>query len=279
MNLAACASDEEARKEFSDLCDHFGRLMNDVIAAGRWVLGWEGTEEFFEKNSEFLIGIGVRLGVPAFFKLMPEMTHYYAMKNEYQSITHDGSNIQVSTVQWDVKDGARFNIGFIDDTGSKQPCPVILHASSFGSIERALCSILENIAIDEDNGIPPTFPLWLSPTQVRFINVNDDHLEFAAEICSKVAAKGIRTDLDDRNATVGKKIRGGESDWVPYLVVVGPKERESGKLAVRCRREGEQKNLTFDELVAMIREKTKGMPFRPLPVPERLSRRPIFAGV
>jgi len=275
---AACATEEEAEREFSILCERFGQLMNDVIAQGRWVLGWEGTEQFFERKREYLIGIGVRLGVPAFFKLMPEMTHYYAMKNEYQSITQDGSNIQVSTVQWDVKDGERFNIGYIDDHGVKRPCPVILHASSFGSIERALCSILENIAIDEDGGIPPTFPLWLSPTQVRFINVSDEHLEMAAELSARANAQGVRADLDDRNATVGKKIRDGESDWVPYLVVVGQREKESGQLAVRCRREREQKTLTLRELIALVRERSDGMPFRSLPLPERLTQRPIFVG-
>jgi len=275
---AACASEEEAKREYEFLCYKFAELMNNIIAKGRWVLGWEGTIEFFEKNKEWLLNIGKHLKVPAFFKLMPEMTHYYAIKNEYQVITEDKSNIQVSTVQWDVKDGERFNIGFIDEEGNKRPCPVIIHASSFGSIERTLCSILENIAIDASMGISPMFPLWLSPTQVRIIPVSDEFVDFAIEVCDKIAENNIRVDVNDRSETVGKKIRQGEKEWIPYLVVLGEKEKKSGKLSVRIRETKEQKEMDIDELISIIKKKTKGMPFRPLPLPRLLSKRPIFYG-
>ena len=218
---AACDGVEQARAEFESLCMRFAGLMNDIIAHGRWVLGWEGTVDFYEANRDWLIGIGRRMGVPAFFKLMPSMSHYFAIKNEFQSITEDLSNIQVSTVQWDVKDGKRFDIGFVDATGRKQACPVIVHASSFGSIERALCAILENIAIDAQQGAAPAFPLWLAPTQARIVPVSADHLPFAVELCERLASGRVRADVDDRDATVGKKIRDGETEWVPYLLVVG----------------------------------------------------------
>jgi len=275
---AACSSEEEARNEFRDLCLRFGKLMNDMIASGRWVLGWEGTVDFFESNREYLLNIGRDLGVPSFFKLMPKMTHYYAMKNEYQSITHDGSNIQVSTVQWDVRDGERFNIGYIDKEGKKQPCPVILHASSFGSIERTLCTLLENIAVDKDKGQPPAFPLWLSPTQVRLLTVSETLREFAEQVCDSLSAQSVRVDVDDRDERVSKKIRSAEEDWVPYIVVLGDKERESGTLAVRRRSDGKRYNATQEELVDEIHEAVQGMPFRPLPLDPFLSRRPIFVG-
>ncbi|MEE9515854.1 MAG: threonyl-tRNA synthetase editing domain-containing protein, partial [Candidatus Adiutricales bacterium] len=121
---AACGSVEQAREEFEYLCRRFADLMNHIIAQGRWVLGWEGTLDFFNQNRDWLVGIGQSLGVPAFFKLMPRMSHYYAIKNEFQAITENRSNVQVSTVQWDVKDGPRFDIGFVDERGEKIPCPV-----------------------------------------------------------------------------------------------------------------------------------------------------------
>jgi threonyl-tRNA synthetase len=275
---AACATVEQARHEFEVLCFKFGELMNDIIARGRWILGWEGTIDFYEDNRDWLVSIGTRMKVPAFFKLMPEMTHYYAIKNEYQSITEDRSNIQVSTVQWDVKDGERFDIGFIDEHGKKVPCPVILHASSFGSIERTLCTILENIAIDAKQGRPAMFQVWLSPTQVRVINVNDDQLAFADEVCARLDEAGVRADLDDRDESVSKKIRNGEKEWVPYLLVVGEKERASGRFTVRVREEKSQREMTLDELVARVHDECRGMPYRPLPVPRRISRRPVFFG-
>ncbi|MFH1570824.1 MAG: aminoacyl--tRNA ligase-related protein [Gemmatimonadota bacterium] len=275
---AACASEAEARAEFDLLCERFAGLMDDVIAGGRWVLGWEGTVAFFEAHRDWLVGIGQRLGVPAFFKLMPAMSHYFAMKNEYQFIAADGFNVQVSTVQWDVKDGARFDIGYVDADGRKHPCPVIVHASSFGSVERTLCALLESIALDERRGVPPIFPLWLSPTQVRFLPVTDEDLGHALELCAALSRHPVRADVDDRGDTVGRKIRAGEQEWVPYLVVVGPRERASGRLSVRCRRERGQREMGLDQLAARVREQTADRPFRPLPLPPCLSRRPIFHG-
>ena len=275
---AACATVEQAKEQFEILCFKFGTLMDDIIAKGRWVLGWEGTVDFFNENRDWLISIGSRMHVPAFFKLMPKMSHYYAIKNEYQSITEDKSNIQVSTVQWDVKDGERFDIGFFDETGRKKPCPVILHASSFGSIERTLCTILENIAIDQAAGVPPMFPVWLSPTQARVINVTEDHLDFAAEVCQKLTAANIRADLDDRDDTVSKKIRNGEKEWIPYLLVVGEKEQSTGEFTVRYREDKSQTQMTLDEFIERVRKDMGDMPYRPLPLPQRLTHRPIFFG-
>jgi len=275
---AACATEDEAFGEFEKLSLKFADLMNHIIAPNRWVLGWEGTIDFFEENKEYLIGIGKQIGVPAFFKLMPRMSHYYAIKNEYQSITEDKSNIQVSTVQWDVKDGQRFNIGFTDENGEKHPCPVILHASSFGSIERTLCTILENIAIDAKEGKAPMFQYWLSPTQVRVLPVSEKFTKYGLELCEKISEYNVRCDIDDREDTVGKKIRNGEKDWVPFLLVVGQKEMDSGKLTVRIRKDRSQKEFTFDELIALLKQELGDMPFRPLPLPKHVSQRPIFFG-
>jgi threonyl-tRNA synthetase len=275
---AACSSVEQARSEFEWLCRRFAGLMNDVIAKGRWVLGWEGTIDFYEQNKDWLVGISRSIGVPAFFKLMPRMSHYYAIKNEYQAICEDGSNVQVSTVQWDVKDGPRFDIGFVDENGCKQPCPVILHASSFGSIERALCAILENIAIDARSGQMPMYPLWLAPTQVRVLPVSAAHVPAAVDLCERLASQSIRADVDDRDGTVGRKIRDGEKEWIPYLAVFGDREVGSGRLAVRIREDGRQEEMSADDLVQAIRRRTGNMPHRSLPLPALLSRRPIFGG-
>ena len=190
----------------------------------------------------------------------------------------DGANIQISTVQWDVKDGERFDIGYVDEQGQKQPCPVILHASSFGSIERALCAILENIAIDAGRGVSPMFPLWLSPTQLRVIPVSEKHFEPAREIFQRLRSQQIRADFDDRDDTLGRKIRDGEKEWIPYLVVIGDREIESGELAVRSRGSKKQEQLKLDELIQLLREQQNDMPFRHLMFSPALSQRPLFLG-
>lgn len=275
---AACSSVDQAKDEFELLCLRFADLMDDIICKGRWVLGWEGTIDFFEDNKEWLVGIVKKMQVPALFKLMPEMSHYYAIKNEYQVILEDKSNIQVSTVQWDIKDGERFDIGYTGEDGKKHSCPVIIHASSFGSIERTLCAILESIAIDAGQGVPPMFPIWLSPTQVRIIPVSNEYLDYAADLCEELSVAHIRTDIDDRNDTVSKKIRQAEQDWIPYILVVGENELSSGMMNVRSREDKTQGLMTVHDLIAHIHAKTEGMPFRPLPLPKFLTRRPVIYG-
>jgi threonyl-tRNA synthetase len=275
---AACDSATQAREEFEFLCYRFAGLMDEIIAPGRWVLDWEGTIEFYEANKEWLIAIGQKIGVPAFFKLMPEMSHYYVIKNEFQAITADGSNVQVSTVQWDVKDGERFDIGYFDDRGKKTPCPVIVHASSFGSIERTLCAMLESSAISAQTGGVAAFPTWLSPTQVRIIPVSDDELTFSDEIQNQIASSGIRVDVDDREDTVGRKIRNAEREWIPYIIVLGPRETESGVITIRRRETRDQIESSIPALLKEIKTITQDTPTRPLPLPARLTRRPTFFG-
>ena len=273
---AACSSEEQAEREFKYLTNTFGQLMNDVIAKGRWVLAWEGTVDFFNTNKEWLTKLGDEMNVPALFKLMPEMSHYYTIKNEFQSILQDDSNIQVSTVQWDVKDGARFDIGYVGSDGAKHPCPVILHASSFGSIERTLCTILENIAIDESEGKTPEYPLWLAPTQVRLVPVNDNYVGFAEQTAKYFTGSHVRTDVDDRTESVGKKIRNASQEWVPYILVVGEKEATGSNLQIRERATGKTYSGTGEELVQNIHDQTQGMPYLPLPLPQKVSTRPLF---
>lgn len=275
---AACGSVEEARQEFEQLCLRFGELMNHIIAPGRWVLGWEGVSDFFDHNRNWLLDIGRRLGVPAFFKLMPRMSHYYVMKNEFQVITEDRSNIQISTVQWDIKDGERFDIGYTDGNGAKVPCPVIIHASSFGSIERTLCAILEHIAIDEAAGRPPMLPLWLSPTQVRLVPVTAKHRQASVALAHRLTDESIRADVDDRDGTLGRRVRDAEQEWVPYVVVIGDRELDGHELPVRDRAARRQLEMELDSLMALIQSLTSDRPFRPLPLPMLLSQRPIFGG-
>jgi threonyl-tRNA synthetase len=275
---AFCKNEEEARTEFEKLCKMFAQLMNEVIGRDKWVLGWEGTEEFYEKNRDWLVKVGKDLKVPAFFKLMKETSHYYVIKNEYQVVSPDESNIQVSTVQWDTKDGERFRINYVDACGRKVPVPVIIHASSFGSIERTLWSILETAGRDEAEGKPPCLPFWLSPSQVRLCPVSDAHLNFCEEVADKIQKENIRVDIDDRTETISNKVRKAEMDWVSYILVIGEKEKESKKFQVRVRRDKSQKSMTLEHLINEIKCQTADMPFRPRYLPRELSKRPIFIG-
>lgn len=274
---AFCKDEGQAREEYRKLSVLCKNLMDSIISKGRWVLGWEIVEDFYERNKHWILDIIKQLKVPSLIKLMKERSHYYSLKNEYQSIESDEANSQISTVQFDVVNGKRFNICYTDEQGNKKPC-VILHCSTFGSIERTLCSILENAAIDEQAGKPPMLPLWLSPTQVRAIPVSEKHLEYANKIAKQIEKENIRIDIDDRGMTVPKKVSDAEKEWILYSLVIGDKEKKSGKLMVRDRGKGKQVQMTIKELIKLIKDKVKGMPFKPLPLPRELSKRPIFVG-
>jgi len=90
--------------------------------------------------------------------------------------------------------------------------------------------------------------------------------------------ENIRVDIDDRVKSVGKKIRDAESEWIPYIIVIGDKEKKSGKLAIRERKTGKVKNMKASSLIKDIKNDTEGFPYRPLPLPELVSKRPIFYG-
>jgi threonyl-tRNA synthetase len=125
----------------------------------------------------------------------------------------------------------------------------------------------------------PMLPLWLSPTQVRLIPISDKFTEKVEEIAEKMKARCIRVDIDDRAATLQKKVREAETEWVPYVIVVGQKELDSRVLSVRDREShGKVQKMKLNELITKIAGEVKDKPFQPLPLPLHLSRRPQFYG-
>lgn len=282
---AFCLDEGMAIEEYRKLCILFKKLMDDVIAGEYWVLGFEIVEGFYKRYKKFLKELVRELQVPAFFKLMKRMTHYYAFKNEYQAIFPDGSNLQISTVQWDVKNGERFNINYVDEGGRRRPVPIILHASSFGSIERALAAILERAAWMEKAGYAPMLPFWLSPEQVRVIPVSvERHHGKAKEVVEMVEKAGFRVGLDDRDLTLSKKVYNAKREWIPYIVVIGDREVKEGVLNVVIREGSKigkerQVKMSLDELLNELERAQGGMPRRPLYIPKELSKRVEFTGV
>lgn len=282
---AFCLNEEMAREEYRKLCILFKKLMDDIIAGEYWVLGFEIVEEFYERYREFLKELIREMGVPAFFKLMRKMTHYYAFKNEYQAIFPDGNNLQISTVQWDVKNGKRFDIKYVDADGVKKPVPIIIHASSFGSIERALAAILERAAWMEKKGYAPMLPFWLSPEQVRVIPVFvDRHYERAKEVAEMLERKGYRVGLDDRELTLSKKVFEAKREWIPILVIIGDRELKEGRVNVVSRigaKIGKEakKDETLEELLEVLSTLQGNMPRRPLYMPREVGKRAEFTGL
>lgn len=247
-------------KNYADLADATGV---EYAIAFRIVKG------FYDKYKNNLVDLVKYSKKAALIEVLSEMKHYWAVKHEFQGIDSVGGSVQLSTVQLDVEDAARYGIVYADADGKKKGC-IICH-SSVGSIERWIYSLLEEALKHEK----PSLPFWLAPTQIRLIPVG---AEFVKD-CQKLAEelKPARTDIDDMDDKVGKKIRNAEMEWINMIVVYGDKERGSGKLPVRMR-SGEVVSLTPSELKQEITRLSRGYPSGKLPLPMLLSRRPSFRG-
>lgn len=224
--------------------------------------------EFYDKYKEKITELLKITGRPAFIEILSEAKHYWVIKNEFQGIDSTGRAYQLSTVQLDVEDAERYGIMYADREGKKRGC-IITH-SSVGSIERWIYGILEEALKKEK----PFLPFCLAPTQVRLIPVGAEFTQDCIGIAKSLRA---RADVDDREEKLGRKIRDAETEWVSLIVVYGDKEKQSGKFAVRFR-DGEQREMTIDELKSKISDMQRDFPFRPLAVPMTLSKNVVFRG-
>ncbi len=230
------------------------------------------TKDFFEKNEEWITSLVQEIGRPALIEILEERKHYWVAKCDLAALDALGRPLENPTVQVDVESADRFDISYYED--EEEYSPPILHTSPTGSIERVLCAILESVADDEK----PQFPIWLSPIQVRFVPVGEEHIESCEKLVQELKSADIRADIDDRDRTVGKRIRRSEKDWVPYTIVFGDKEKNSDRLPVRVREEEKEIDMNLEELIGKIREETQDRPFKQLPLQTRLSERPSFVG-
>lgn len=267
-----CADMESTLEEFSkqtDMC-----IQTGVDLDVNYEIIFRATKDFYDENKDWMYSIGKKIGKPVLLEILPERKHYWSCKIDFAAIDYLGRPIENPTVQIDVESGKRFDITYLGEDG-KEHYPTILHCSPTGSIERVICSLLEKTAIELDEKAP-MLPTWLSPIEVRIITVGEDHKDFANELYGKINAENIRVDVDDRDESVGKKIRNAATEWIPYIFVVGDNEKESGVFSVTVRETGEKVDMTVDELIKEVLDKTKGMPYRGLPLPKDISTRINF---
>jgi threonyl-tRNA synthetase len=207
-------------------------------------------------------------------EILPKRKHYWICKMDFAAIDYLGRPIENPTIQIDVESGERFGIKYINSK-EEEKIPIIIHCSPTGSIERVIGALLENSAIQSEIK-PPMFPVWLSPTQVRILPIAERHLDFALKLADELSNEQVRVDVDDRQETVGKKVRNSAGEWVPYVIVVGDKELDSGKTMVNIRETGEKLLMDKKDLINRIKDETKDMPFRRLPLSVKLSGRVQF---
>jgi threonyl-tRNA synthetase len=179
----------------------------------------------------------------------------------------------LATDQIDVENGQRYNIRYFDENNEPHH-PIILHNSPSGAIERVIYALLEKAALDQKEGRKAQIPLWLAPTQVRIIPLKEEFLKYCDGLAEKLGKNDIRVDIDDRNETVGKRIREAETEWIRYSLVIGEKELNQPSLSVRDRKTGDVRTITIDEFVKEIKEQTANKPFTKINLSRYLSKRP-----
>jgi len=255
-----------------DVLSNIGLVKDDYEIAMRF------TKDFYAEHKDFITELASAFGKPILAEVWNERFFYFALKWDLNFIDNQDKAAALSTDQIDVENAKRYEITYVDEKGEKQ-YPLILHCSPSGAIERDIYALLEKAYREQMTGKAPMLPLWLSPTQVRLIPISDKFLDKVEQLAQQIAQHCVRVDIDDSASTLQKKIREAEQEWVPYIIVVGEREIESRTLSVRDRElKGKQENMTAEQLIAKVTEKIAGKPYKSLPLPLYLSKRPQFHG-
>ena len=170
---------------------------------------------------------------------------FYGPKIDFHIKDSLGREWQCGTIQLDFQMPERFDLTYIGEDGEKHR-PVMLHRVIFGSIERFIGVLIENYA--------GAFPTWLAPVQVKLLPIADAHKEYAEKVKEELEDVGIRVEIDFRNEKIGYKIREAQLEKVPYMLVLGDKEKEAGTVGVRSRKDGDIGAMPIDEFIAKVVE-------------------------
>ncbi|MBR5227462.1 MAG: threonine--tRNA ligase [Clostridia bacterium] len=201
-----------------------------------------GTEEQWDEAQNMMEKILNHLGIE--YKVGIGEAAFYGPKLDIQIKNVFGKEDTLITIQIDQMLAEKFGMKYVDRDGEKK-APYIIHRTSIGCYERTLALILEKYA--------GALPLWIAPTQIKLLTLNDDMLNFANEVKAKLEQAGIRVELDSSNEKIGYKIRNTKLEKVPYFAVIGAKEKESGELAIKNRADEEFK-LSVEELIEKIQK-------------------------
>ena len=170
---------------------------------------------------------------------------FYGPKLDFHIKDSLGREWQCGTIQLDFQMPERFDLTYIGEDGEKHR-PVMLHRVIFGSIERFIGVLIENYA--------GAFPTWLAPVQVKVLPIADSHKEYAEKVKEELENVGIRVEIDERNEKIGYKIREAQLEKIPYMLVLGDKEKAANSVGVRSRKDGDIGAMPIDEFIAKVVE-------------------------
>jgi threonyl-tRNA synthetase len=188
-----------------------------------------GSDEIWEKATNALRETLEELEVE--YRVNEGDGAFYGPKIDFHLRDSIGRTWQCGTVQLDMQMPDKFDLTYIGEDGQKHR-PVMVHRVCFGSIERFIAILIEHYA--------GAFPVWLAPVQVRLIPITERHVAYAHQLAKQLEELDIRVEVDARNEKMGYKIREGQVQKVPHMLIVGDKEMETGTVALRKRGAGDQ---------------------------------------
>lgn len=201
-----------------------------------------GTDENWRKAEQAIIDAAAEVGLDTVTELGEAA--FYGPKLDFMVKDALGRSWQLGTIQVDYNLPERFNLKYIGADNAEHQ-PVMIHRAPFGSMERFMGVLIENCA--------GKFPLWLSPEQFAILPVSDKFVEYSYQVKQALEAEDLRGVVDDRNETIGRKIRDNELKRIPFLLIVGEKEVEAGTVSVRKQGEGDQGAVSVQAFADMVK--------------------------
>ena len=207
-----------------------------------------GTDENWEKAEQAIIEAAQEKGLKTIVEYGEAA--FYGPKLDFMVKDAIGRRWQLGTIQVDYNLPERFELEY---TGAddKKYRPVMIHRAPFGSMERFVAVLIEHTG--------GKFPLWLTPEQAVVLPISEKYNDYAKKVCELLNNYDIRASVDERNETIGKKIRENELKRIPFLLVVGEKEEAGGTVSVRRQGEGDKGSMTPEEFAAKVNEEVKNM--------------------
>jgi len=202
--------------------------------------------ELWKETEALVRDVLVRTNTP--FKEVADEAAFYGPKIDVQIWSTIGREFTLATNQVDFAQGRRFKLSFTNKDNQPET-PLIIHRAPLGTHERFIGFLLEHYA--------GKFPVWLAPLQVKILPISDKSMEYAQTLLDSLKNADIRAEVDDRNEKIGKKIRDTELARVPYMLVVGEKEAQEGKVAVRRQGKGDLGVKSIDEFIPEIKKEIK----------------------
>ncbi len=207
-----------------------------------------GTDENWAKAEQAIIDAAAEKGLKTI--VVPGEAAFYGPKLDFMVKDAIGRKWQLGTIQVDYNLPERFELEYTGSDGKKHR-PIMIHRAPFGSLERFVAVLLEHTG--------GKLPLWLTPDQVNILPVSEKFADYAKKVCDLMNNSDIRASIDERNETIGKRIRESELRRIPFLVIVGEKEMEEGTVSVRRQGGKDEGSMKTEDFIALVKKEVDEM--------------------